>query len=87
MVDVGERWKSVNAQTDFTIVRLDDEYAYYKMNWTEHQRHIWLTCPFPEFEFGENGRVGLAAWKYHDPDQICMARLSAFEDGQIVRSE
>lgn len=86
MVAIGERWKFDSAQVDFTIVSLDEEWAYYRMNWNEVKRQSWLNNPVIEYYI--NGYGGsYTKTRYHDPDQICKVRLSSFENGNVVRSE
>ncbi|UUG69545.1 hypothetical protein SEA_SHAM_245 [Streptomyces phage Sham] len=86
MVNVGERWKFATAQVDFTIVSLDDEFAYYKMNWSEHQRQVWLNNPVVYYVYDGWGRAR-AIWRYHNPDKICKVQLSSFVNGKVVRSD
>lgn len=84
MVKVGERWKFATAQVDFTIVSLDSEYAYYRMNWDERQREV-LRLPVYEYRFDGYGR-SRAFLVRRDPDQICRVQLASFVNGNVVRS-
>lgn len=84
MVKVGERWKFATAQVDFTIVSLDSEYAYYRMNWDERQRQA-LRIPVYHYMYDFYNRP-YAVLVRRDPDQICKVQLASFVNGNVVRS-
>ncbi|QIN94188.1 hypothetical protein PP459_gp045 [Streptomyces phage Wakanda] len=85
MVAIGETWKFAGAQVDFTIVGIDEEYAYYTMNWDEHVRKFMRYSFDYVYEYDGFGNAR-AVRVHNDPEKVCMVRLPSFDDGTVVRT-
>lgn len=83
MPNVGEHWKFVNADVDFTITRIEGDRVYYVMNWPEHAQQ-----PRIQYEYMYDG-LGRAFVQtvVTNPMMECNTSLDNFFNGTLVRSQ